>query len=237
MTVTLANLYTYIRDAIGDEAEANVDQEYTNSSLNNYIARAVTRYSDFRPHVLLTTLLTVQGQYDYALPSDATGVRQVKWRNGPYIIAHNVTPTLRLEWKDNALIDVRNQIVSNFDALTQTSWAIVNNANSYMGGLFLRLFPAPLNSSEDVQVWYTTQHPLSGSSYATIQDDHIQHIVNLATALILRRKARLLLAQPDIAAGQGLRVGSKPAAELVKEANWLEQQTYDALAGTAVAGH
>lgn len=236
MSASLSNLYTEIRNAIGDEGESGVNQEYTDSQLAHFIANAVTRYSEFAPHVLVTTLTSVADQADYALPSAAVAVRQVKWRDTPYTVPSNLTPTLNLEWQDDALLAVRDQLIANFDRLTQTSWAVVNYAHSYMGGLYLRLYPAPTTADEDIQVWYTTAHSLVGSQYPTIPANHASHVAKLAYALILRREARIMLRQPDINAGQGLRVGSAPAQRLLQESQQLEQEVYDALS-TPVGSH
>lgn len=227
MSVSLSSLYTAIRLGIGDESETGVDQEYTDASLNNYIASAVTFYSRYLPHVIKQTQTTVADQSEYALPLAATGVRDVKWRNTPYTIPSNATPTLNLEWQDNALLAVRDQMIANYDRVTRTAWAVINYPNSYTGGLYLRLFPAPVNSDDDIEIWYTTDHSLVGSSYPTIPAEHAEHISNLAIALLLRREARIMLRQPDINAGQGLRVGSAPAQRLIMEAEFIEQQVTD----------
>lgn len=235
MTVSLSNLYTAIRNGVGDEAETGVDQEYTDAQLNNYIAQAVTRYSAHVPHVIKQTQTTVANQSEYALNSAATSVRQVKWRSTSYSVPNSVTAALNLEWQDDALLAVRDQMLANFDRLTQTSWAVINYPHSYMGGLYLRLFPAPQNASEDIEIWYTTDHTLVGSAYPTIPAAHAEHISDLAIALILRREARRMLRSPDQAAGEGLRVGSAPAGRLLTEAEFLEQQVFDRLS-TPVGG-
>lgn len=229
MSVPLSTLYQAIRNGLGDEGETGVDQEYTDASLNNYIGQAVLRYSGFVPHTIKTTLLTVTDQSEYALPSTAFGVRQVKWRTQAYASPHNVTPLLGREWRDDALLAVRDQMLANFDRMTQTSWATINYPNSFMGGLYLRLFPTPTNANEDIEVWYNTSHTLVGSTYPTILAEHSEHVADLAIALVLRREARIMLRQPDINAGQGLRVGSAPALRLLTEAEYIEQQVSDKL--------
>lgn len=124
MSISLSTLYTRLRNAIGDEGETGVDQEYTDADLANYLAQAVTRYSAHVPHVLVQTQTTVADQSDYALPSNATGVRQVKWRYTTYVFPASLTPTFNAEFRDDALLMVRDQIIANFDRQTLTSWAV-----------------------------------------------------------------------------------------------------------------
>lgn len=230
-TVLLTDLRSRVRDEIGDEAEVGVDTDYSDSQLNSYISRAVERYSELAPYVKKHTLLTVADQYLYELPSDTMDVRDVKWRNTPFTVPTNVAPTMRLEWKDNALLDVRDQIVKNFDQMTRTGWAQTNYADSYYPGAYLILYPTPTQPDQDVEVWYTARHPLygDGTGYDTIPADHAEHVARLAVAIVLRREARIMVRQPDIASGQGLRVGSRPGKELLAEAQFLEQQVVDAL--------
>jgi len=155
----------------------------------------------------------------------------VKWRYTMFGLASNVAPSLRLEWRDNALLDVRDQIIANFDRATRTSWAQTNNVNSWQGGSYMVLYPTPVSDGEDIEAWYTTMHPLNadGTAYDTIPSEHIEKIVLLATAITMRREARIMLRQPDVAGGQGLRIGSKPGQILMQEAQYIEQQVADSL--------
>ena len=232
MSVTLSALYTTIRLEIQDEAQTGVTPEFTDAQLDTFITRAVERYSRLAPHVMRENINTVAYQDAYAVNANAFSVRKVEWRpSAGSVLPYNADPFWFNDWQDDALIVVRNQLIRNYDNIGRTSWAEINYSSSFMGGRYVRLFPCPTDANQKVDVWYNAPHPLNAGStgYDTIPSMDIDSVAQFAIAIILRRRARTLLALPDQTVGQSNRVGSDPARTLEGLARYYEERAINSL--------
>lgn len=232
MSLNLEELVSNLRENIGDELESGIDNEFSDNRLKLlWIPRAVESYSQLFPHILVQSLTTVADQDYYQVSTNAIRVLSVNWRATGVPSYAVVTPYWFTEWYDNARIFIRDQMLANYNGIGLTHWQEVNNPNSFMSGLWLRVFPTPTAAGDEIKVEYAALHPLNagGTAYDTIRADHLSYVVKLAEAAILKRRARSMLSVPDIQSGETRREAAKVAESLRYEAGALEEEVRNGL--------
>jgi hypothetical protein len=170
------------------------EYEYSSSQLNLYIKKAVETYGKYRSFTRKSTLTTVADQDLYELPADCTRLISCQYRTAEaneYDELDNYYPWLFEDWDYYALTAIRNHLIAAYDEVGMGMWREVNYPSSYMGGRYVILYPPPEQSGDSIEIWYGTNHPLSGMDYDTIPSTDKGYIRDIAVALVDMREARL----------------------------------------------
>jgi len=213
-----------IRWQVDDRDEKAYD--YSNRDLNDLIGKAVQLYSQYRPFSRKSTLTTVKDQDLYALPADCTRLQSCEYRTAEaneYDELDSYYPWLFEDWDRASLILIRNMLISAYDEVGMGMWAEINYPSSYMGGRYVLLYPAPDTSGDSIEIWYSTEHPRSGTDYPTVSAEHAAYIEDLVVAFISQREARLMMhGIVDYDAGQ-TRVRRRPQELLQASRNEINR--------------
>ena len=233
MTATVASydIEDDIRERL-DDTDAT-DYEFTDTTLDRFIDKAVRRYSDLAPHKMTGTLTTVADEDLYVLPTGCILLTECRYRTtdvNEYGALDDYYPYTFSDWDYRALTQVRAILRHAYDNIGMGVWAQINYPHSWMACKYVMLYPAPSTGDEDIEIWYTTVHSKVSTDYPTIPSEHRDLIADLAVAHCLRRRAAQIEAgPPDYDVGQArLRYGDR-ATNLRNQAMTLEANVEAAL--------
>lgn len=174
---------------IMDVFEDDVTEEYTESKLKRYIARAVRYYSRYAARILTATLETIANQQELDLPSGCVLVTDAIWYPG------GTWGT----WEQTEMLTAQALQPEPYQSMVERLAEDIERAESHrraqgdweQRGTKLALFPTPASAGIEVEITYTAHHSVSddGLEYATVPDEHLNAIVGLTIAEHLQAKA------------------------------------------------
>jgi hypothetical protein len=226
----VADIITAIEDKYTTETIAE-------AKMKRYIATAVKFYSRYNPYMKSTNFDTVKDQKLYDLPSDC--IREMVldvdyWPTGGMTFELSAKQEYETIYQRPASYDLISERViedikqSEHINRVRGQWEIENGQ--------IALWPVPGASSTTVYVTYGSVHALTGgTTYATIPDEDLDIIADLAMAEIIKGKRVEFAVEPDYAEGLQRQVKRWLPGNIDETVKSLRAECVQKYSGAAVA--
>lgn len=238
-TVAGRDISANIRLNLGDTDASNY--EYSDADLTILLGNAMQVYNRLNPYYLETTITTVNGVSDYALPANCVRPIDIPYRVYPGLAPETVVAYLTgltgvsylvpfRDWSDETLSKIRQEFALRYESIGAGQAEYTNYLTSYSPLHFLRLYPTPTRDGDTFRVRYSAEHPLQNNDYFTVPPHHIIHIQNLFEAEVLEvRYVKIMSSPVDFTAGSTRIRFGESSRYLQSRAETLRDGVFNAL--------